>query len=117
MYTIPWVSNVIIFIYFIIYPTFPHFDNDEIMTVMLISMLICFASSLVLLIVFWSPVKTTERLILSLNLLANFGSYAVFLIGGFGSARGFILLATAVSILIVAYSLKIAINVTRRNHQ
>lgn len=113
IYTFPWLINIIIFIYFIIFPNYPHFDNDEIMTIMYLNMIICAVGSFVLYIAFRSLIKLSDRLILFLNIFVNLGSYSVFLIGGFGEATGFLCLAAVVSVIIVSYSLKTAIKVLR----
>lgn len=113
IYTIPWLINIIIFIYFIIFPKFPHFDNDEIMTIMYLNMIICAVGSFALYITFRSLIKLSDRLIFLMNIFVNLGAYSVFLIGGFGSATAFLILAIVVSVVFVSYSLKTAIKVLR----
>ena len=113
IYTIPWLINIIIFFYFIIFPNYPHFDNDEIMTIMYLNMILCAVGSFVLYITFRSLIKLSDRLIFFMNIFVNLGAYSIFLIGGFGSATAFLILAIVVSVVFVSYSLKTAIKVLR----
>ena len=113
IYTIPWLIKIIIFFYFIIFPNYPHFDNDEIMTIMYLNMILCAVGSFVLYITFRSLIKLSDRLIFLMNIFVNLGAYSVFLIGGFGSATAFLILAIVVSVAFVSYSLKTAIKVLR----
>lgn len=113
IYTIPWLINITIFFYFIMFPDFPHFDNDEIMTIMYLNMILCAVGSFVLYITFRSLIKLSDRLIFLMNIFVNLGAYSVFLIGGFGSATAFLILAIVVSVVFVSYSLKTAIKVLR----
>ena len=113
IYTIPWLINIIFFFYFIIFPNYPHFDNDEIMTIMYLNMILCAVGSFVLYITFRSLIKLSDRLIFFMNIFVNLGAYSIFLIGGFGSATAFLILAIVVSVVFVSYSLKTAIKVLR----
>ncbi len=113
LYAIPWLINIAVLIYLTKFPNMKHFEPEVFVFDIIKSIIVCAVFSFTFYVAFRSPIKLIDRFMLLLNILVIAGIFLIICTGEFRNMQGFMILATIVSVVIVSYSLLIAIKVLK----
>lgn len=113
LYIISWLINIAVLIYLTKFPNMKHFEPEVFVFDIIKSIIVCAVFSFTFYVAFRSPIKLIDRFMLLLNILVIAGIFLIICTGEFRNMQGFMILATIVSVVIVSYSLRIAIKVLK----